>query len=46
VNQADYHFEIIDDMCDEPSEDELQYLVPFLPELVLEMNRILSINED
>lgn len=46
MNQTDYPFTIEMNMSDDPSDEELQYIVPFLPDLLAEMNRIMSLNED
>ncbi len=34
------------DLIDDPSKEELQYIIPFLPEIMAEMGRLMSKDEE
>ena len=42
----DFEIDMNPDLCDDPSPAELEYIAPFLPQIIAEMNRTLSDNED
>jgi len=46
VDQIEYQYTIEMNMSEDATDEELQYIVPFLPELLADMNRIMSLNED
>ncbi len=48
MKATDYSFTIVSNsnFCDDPLQEELEYLVPFLPDIMKEMNRIMPIDEE
>ena len=48
MEATNYPFTVVSntEFCDDPSQEELEYLVPFLPDIMKEMNRIMPIDEE